>query len=268
MKREQSGNAAWRALSDRPSGRLLGEAEAEQEQEQEQEHAVEGVLRKVGLFSPERVKEAVRRCAPMAAEEVRRAVARAVRKNSRGRAGLPGYVVQAMYADYCRLKSLAKTGRLYQRTRQAMYDIFRSHRLQLQARRFQEKWRWNGEVFTPGKNGYLRGTQGARRPLHVRMWEEENGPRPPGHQVTFLNGNYRDFRPENIDCLPTRDVTMIHYRRHYPERANWTPAERKDFWRAHNRESMASKAKRFVACGLRCDGRPLTRRLKRLEAAA
>jgi hypothetical protein len=262
------GNAAWRALSNRQDGLLLGQSEEEAEQDQEQDLAAEGVLRKVGLFTPERVSQVAKRCVPMTAEEVRRAVARAVLKNSRGRAGLPGYVVQAMYVDYCRLKSLAKTGRLYSRTRQAMYDIFRSHGLQLQAKKFHDRWVWRGEFFTPGKRGYLRGTAGDRRALHVRMWVEENGPVPPGHQVTFLNGDYRDFRPENLDCLPMRDVTLIHYRRLYPERANWTPAERKDFWRAHYLDRYKRMAAAFVARGLRCDGRPLTRRLKRLEAAA
>lgn len=36
---------------------------------------------------------------------------------------------------------------------------------------------------------------------HRVIWEAENGPMPKGHIVVFVNGNRRDFRIENLECI-------------------------------------------------------------------
>lgn len=37
--------------------------------------------------------------------------------------------------------------------------------------------------------------------VHVLMWEEANGPMPPGHAITFVNGDRTDLRLENLACI-------------------------------------------------------------------
>lgn len=99
------GNPAWRALSDDdPTGPdSYDEIEIPKPQEA-------NLLKRIGLFSAARVQDAVRRALPLAPDEVRRPCVRAIRKLSRGRAGLPDYAVETMYSDYHRLGSLAKVG--------------------------------------------------------------------------------------------------------------------------------------------------------------
>lgn len=196
--------------------------------------------------------DALKRLGFRSTEEVRRSLV--PRKASRGRAGLGKQAIAAMYEDYKKLNSLAKAGKIYGRSRQAMFDIFRSHGLKLNARKFQERVRWNGEVFTPGKNGYLRGTRGDRRPLHKRIWESIHGPVPPGCQVTFKDGNKRNFDNSNLECLPFREVTLLHYRRIFPERANLTREERHQFWKGYYREYARKRSAAWVSRGLRSDG--------------
>ncbi|ACB76660.1 hypothetical protein Oter_3383 [Opitutus terrae PB90-1] len=168
---------------------------------------------KIGL-APDRVRALLEASRPLTPEEARRAMVRQVRPKSCGRTGLPRYAVELMYADYKRLRSLSKTGRLHARTRQSMYQIFQAHGLPLYERRFQRKIRFAGREFTPGKDGYYRATSGDRRQLHYVIWERANGPVPAGHQVTFKNADKRDFRIENLACMPIRDVTLFHHARH------------------------------------------------------
>ncbi len=166
-------------------------------------------LRRVGLDRAA-VRPALERTRPLTAEEMRRAAANAHPKARVGRRGLPGYVVDAMYADYLRLHSLSRVAKLYHRTRQNIWDIFRSHGKALFARTFAEKVIWRGRAFTPGKDGYLRATLGDREPLHHAMWRATHGEIPEGFQVTFRNANRLDFRDENLACMPIAEVTRLH----------------------------------------------------------
>jgi len=43
-------------------------------------------------------------------------------------------------------------------------------------------------------------------PLHVIEWERVNGPVPPGHCLAFRNGNKRDVRLENLECITRREL--------------------------------------------------------------
>lgn len=172
-------------------------------------------LDQIGL-RPDVVRSQMAALAPLAPDQVRRAMARQVRKGSCGRGGLPDYVVKTMYADYLRLKSLAKVAALYGRTRQSVYDTFRNHGLQLFAKRFKKKLLHGGRAYTPDKQGYYRDTifrAGQHKLLHHVLWIERNGPIPAGHQVFFRDGDKTNFAPENLGCLPIAEVTLYHHHR-------------------------------------------------------
>lgn len=45
------------------------------------------------------------------------------------------------------------------------------------------------------------------RAVHILMWEDANGPLPKGHAIVFKNGNKRDIRLDNLECI-TRAALM------------------------------------------------------------
>ena len=58
------------------------------------------------------------------------------------------------------------------------------------------------------KDGYLERKinndlpmQARWRAVHLLVWEEANGPLPPGHAVTFKNGNKQDVRLDNLQLI-------------------------------------------------------------------
>jgi hypothetical protein len=198
------------------SGELASSAVTYLERALGRHKAADPALARVGL-APTEVRRAVQAAQPLTREEVRRAMARQVKPGSCGRGGLPDYVVQTMYADYQRLKSLAKVGKLYGRTRQSIYCIFSERGLQLEAKKFHPKITFDGRSYTPGKNGYYRDTamrkRGQHGQLHHAIWVKRWGPIPAGHQVFFKDGDKTNFALENLGCLPVAEVTHYHQQR-------------------------------------------------------
>jgi len=112
-------------------------------------------------------------------------------------------IVAAMYALYCTGKSLQEVGAVYQKTRQAVYDVFRTRGYELRSKQFKGLQVLDGIRFTLTKGGYLRGTtpDGRRILLHQFVWEKHNGPIPPKHVVRIMNGDLHDCRIENLELL-------------------------------------------------------------------
>ena len=44
----------------------------------------------------------------------------------------------------------------------------------------------------------------------IVVWERLYGPVPKGHRVIFLNGNRRDYRPENLACVPNAILAKMN----------------------------------------------------------
>lgn len=112
-------------------------------------------------------------------------------------------LVAAMYAAYAIGKSLEQIGVMYGKTRQAVYDVFRTRGYQLRSKQLRGLQVLDGMFFTITKNGYLRGTRsdGARVLMHRYVWEKHNGPIPPMHDIHHLNRNKQDNRIENLELL-------------------------------------------------------------------
>lgn len=203
--------------------------------------------------------------------ETRRRLIRAMRKMGCGRRGLPKACVQLMYEDYKRVGSLSRVAKLYRRTRQCMWDIFRSHGLPMNQRNFGARIRFDGKIWTPCKGGYFRESRCRRgaKLLHHAIWEKRTGRKiPRGYQVAFANADNTDFTSRNLVCLPIAQVSLLHYRRRYPKRAHLTRDERRKFWNRNSLRLYYEKRDLNYARGMRCDGKPRRRPiLKRLEAA-
>ncbi|HEV2692406.1 MAG TPA: HNH endonuclease signature motif containing protein [Verrucomicrobiae bacterium] len=195
-------------------------------------------------------------------DQLKRNVVLSVPKMSCGRRGLPASVVNVMWEDYQRLKSLEKVGALSGRSRQAVYAIFQARGFVLNKQKRHEPVIFNGRKFTPGKGGYLRDTirrKGFELELHRLMWIDAHGPIQAGHQVSFKDGNNQHCSLENLFCAPLRDVVSYHYARNFSDRALLTPEQRAERKKKACREYAARKARAFRDQGLRSDGKPRSR---------
>lgn len=63
------------------------------------------------------------------------------------------------------------------------------------------------------KDGYLERKihdglplQSRWRAVHLLVWEEANGPLPRGHAIAFKNGDKRDVRLDNLECITRREL--------------------------------------------------------------
>jgi RNA polymerase sigma factor (sigma-70 family) len=119
-----------------------------------------------------------------------------------GRRGLPRSVVELMYADYLRLKSISKTGKLWHRTRQAVWEILSTAGFRLNARpRKREALEHGGLVYRrSAKGGFYRCTISHRRLLHHVLWEEVYGPVPEGSEIIFIDGDKENVTIDNLRC--------------------------------------------------------------------
>lgn len=46
--------------------------------------------------------------------------------------------------------------------------------------------------------------------VHHIVWEDKFGPIPEGHVVIFKDGNSRNFDPDNLDCIPRKDLSLMN----------------------------------------------------------
>lgn len=55
------------------------------------------------------------------------------------------------------------------------------------------------------------------RAVHILVWEEANGPLPRGHAVAFKNGDKRDIRIENLECVTRAEMMKRNTLHNYPK---------------------------------------------------
>lgn len=109
-----------------------------------------------------------------------------------------------MYSDYKAGMSLAQVGKKHgRRTRQAVYDIFKTRGYELRTKKLEGLVRRFGISFTFDGHGCLRGSKAGKRVyLHRMVWEEVNGPLPADHVLTFKDGNRANVELENLELVP------------------------------------------------------------------
>lgn len=189
--------------------------------------------------------------ATAAAQAVTRAAAK-FRKKQCGRRGMPKVFLDLMYADYQRLNSCTKTANLWGVKRQSVFCLFKTHGLKLNPRNFKPFRIHDGVKYTQSKGGYWRDTRSGRgnqggptaRWLHHEIWTAAHGPVPAGHQVSFKDADPSNCDLANLFCAPVAEVTLYHYKRLYPARANWTAD---DYRKLHNAAVQRAAKKRQAA---------------------
>lgn len=102
--------------------------------------------------------------------------------------------------------SLAQIGKVYRKTRQAVYDVFASRGWPLRSKQRKGLTKKFGISFTLDAQGFLRGTnkKGERVYLHKMAWEKTNGPLPDGWVIFHLDGAKTNNDPANLKAQPKK----------------------------------------------------------------
>lgn len=112
-------------------------------------------------------------------------------------------VVAAMYAMYCLPRSLEQIAKAYRRTRQAVYDVFRTRGYPLRSKQLKGLQVFDGIRFTLTKGGHLRGTIGKRRILmHHYVWLKAGNEFLPDHVLWHKDRNPCNNSIENLELIP------------------------------------------------------------------
>ena len=120
-----------------------------------------------------------------------------------GRRGLPREVLELMYDDYLRLKSVSKTAKLWNRSRQGVWELLSTAGFRLNSLRKYEAIEHGGLTYRrSGKGGFYRCTTSHRRLLHHIVWEEVHGPLPAGTEIIFKDGDKDNIAIDNLRCQP------------------------------------------------------------------
>lgn len=116
--------------------------------------------------------------------------------------------VAAMYAAYCDGMSLHAIGKMYRKTRQAIYDVFRSRGYPLRSKQLKGLQVFDGIKFTEAKGGHLRGTTPFGRMLmHQYVWQKTNGPIPDGHYIFHKDRDPKNNELTNLELLAKKDMS-------------------------------------------------------------
>lgn len=125
-------------------------------------------------------------------------------------------IVAAMYAMYQNGNedgpvSIAGVAKMYKRSRQAVWDLFRSRGYPLRSKKLKGLMMIDGIRFTEMKAGYLRGTVPGRGRMmaHHYVWERERGVGaiPEGHVLMFRDGDKRHIAVENLELVRKEDMS-------------------------------------------------------------
>lgn len=132
-------------------------------------------------------------------------------------------IVASMYAMYQDGKSLEEIGKVYNKSRQSIYDLFKSRKYQLRSKKMLGLQVLDGFNFTLNKGGYLRGTVNKKRVLmHRYVWEKFNGKIKDGFDIHHLDNNRENNNIENLECLLKSEHTRLYSPHHNQYKNNKT----------------------------------------------
>lgn len=117
------------------------------------------------------------------------------------------FIVAGMFNMYQSGKSLAEVGKVYKKSRQSVYDVFRTRGYALRSKQFKGQQILDDISFTICKGGYLRGTLNTRRLLmHQYVWEKATGKKlPRGWVVIHKDTNRENNSIENLEAMTLSD---------------------------------------------------------------
>jgi hypothetical protein len=129
-----------------------------------------------------------------------------------------------MYALYTEGHSLESVGKVFKRTRQSVYGLFKYNNKPMRGKpKPLPVVEFNGNKYTMRNTGYYGRTNAERSLLHRDMWEFHNGPIPDGWDIHHVNEDPTDNRIENFECLPKAE----HTRKYSPHNNQFTTGRKR-----------------------------------------
>lgn len=126
---------------------------------------------------------------------------------------------QEMFELYQRGHSLAQVGKAYERTRQAVHELFKYRGWKLRSRAAPLPFMmFNGEKYTLRNNGYYGKTRSKRTLMHRDVWEKTYGKIPEGWDIHHKDENKMNNDIRNLECLPKAE----HTRKYSPHNNQYT----------------------------------------------
>lgn len=104
-----------------------------------------------------------------------------------------------MYKEYLKGFSLAQVGKMFGKSRQAIFSGFKCRGLKLRKIKPLPFLSFNGNKYTLRNHGYYSMTYGKRTMMHRDVWEYYNGKIPKKHDIHHINHNKADNRIENLE---------------------------------------------------------------------
>jgi hypothetical protein len=108
---------------------------------------------------------------------------------------------KTMYEEYNKGYSLAQVGKMFNITRQAVYELLKSRGYNLRKANILPYQYFDGEKFTIRNNGYYGRTTGDRALMHRIIWQHHNGVIPEGFVIHHKNRDRTDNRIENLEIM-------------------------------------------------------------------
>lgn len=119
-------------------------------------------------------------------------------------------IVAAMYAMYCLPKSLEEIGKVYRKSRQGVYDLFKSRGYKLRSKEMKGLQILDGKKFTLSSGGYLRGTINKKRVLmHYYVWEKKHGQVPKDHCLYHKDKNKENNKLSNLALIHKSKMSAV-----------------------------------------------------------
>jgi len=116
----------------------------------------------------------------------------------------------AMYTLYQQGHSLAQVAKAFSVTRQGVFKMFAKRGFLMRTIEPLPFIIWNGEKYTPRKDGYYRRTTRGRSYLHQDVWEFHNGPIPDGHDIHHVDEDKSNNAISNLEILTCEDHGKLH----------------------------------------------------------
>lgn len=120
-------------------------------------------------------------------------------------------MLDEMYTLYLEGNSLEMVGRVFGKTRQSVYGLFKYNGKPMRGKpKPLPVIDFNGNKYTLRNTGYYGRTDAKRSLLHRDVWEAHNGPIPNGYDIHHINGDRQDNQIENLECLPKSEHTRLY----------------------------------------------------------
>lgn len=117
-------------------------------------------------------------------------------------------VVAAMYAMYCVPHSLDYIGKVYNKSRQAIFSLFKTRGYKLRSKQHKGSQILDNINFSLNCNGLLVGYVGKKRTLmHRYVWEKKYGEIPADHFIIHKDGNKENNKLSNLKMIDRHDFS-------------------------------------------------------------